>query len=187
MSTFDKIKSIFYSGNTPFEGSYESINEIAFLVDNRYLKMSCFPISSKKEYLDLFNEQSRLHKIKRCDAAGGGDAHVALKILGGTFLKKMRGLEAKYEQPFCGYFPDVLSVNRHIVIECGVTGNPEKILTYFQQGGIKELIQIPYPMDEDEKIAAYSFTPNDNIKDFLALLQSEKNKSVRAILNRKRS
>ena len=41
--------------------------------------------------------------------------------------------------------------------------------------------------DEDDEIAAYSFTPNDNTKNFLSLLQSEKNKDVRAILNRKRS
>jgi hypothetical protein len=188
MNKFEQIKSIFYSGGTPFEGNYESINEITFLVDNGYLKMNDFPISYKNEYLNLFKEHSLLNKESRYDAAGGGDAHLALKILGRKYLKNKRNLDAKYEQPFYGYFPDVISVDKSIIIECGVTANPEKMFTYFQHGNIKELIQIPYPMVEDDKeIMAYSFTPSKNIKDFLSFLQSEKNKDIKNILNRRRT
>lgn len=189
MSTFEKVKSIFYpTTNQSFEGSHESINEIAFLIDEEYLSLTDFPIATKEEYLNLFKSKSSLDKSARFDAAGGGDAHMALKLLGKKYLHDERGLNSGFEQPFCGYYPDVISEDKTVVIECGVTANPEKILNYFKQGGLKELIQLPYPSFEDEHLIGYSFKPNEDLKDFLEFLQEEKHNKIRQIFqNRKRS
>ncbi|MFZ2484868.1 MAG: hypothetical protein WAX80_03010 [Minisyncoccia bacterium] len=187
MSTFDEIKRIFFSGNQAFEGNYESINEIAFLVDENYLTMGKFPISTKREYLEIFEEHSLLNNETRYDAAGGGDNHMALKLLAQKYLKDERGLEAFYEQAFCGYYPDVISADKQIIVECGITANSEKILTYFQQGNIQELIQIPYPdVDDKEVVMGYSFVPNKELNNFLAFLQAEKYNKIKEILKNKR-
>lgn len=187
MSTFNEIRGIFFSGNQAFVGNFESINEIAFLVDENYLTMSKFPISTKKEYLEVFKDHSILNNETRFDAAGGGDSHMALKLLAQKYLKDQRGLEARYEQAFCGYYPDVISDDEKVVVECGLTANPEKIFTYFQQGNIKELIQIPYPdVDDENFVTGYSFVPNKDLNNFLAFLQAEKYKKIKKILKNKR-
>lgn len=115
MSTFEKIKGVFFSGNQAFEGNYESINDIAVLVDEGYLVLTEFPIATKKEYLEIFKEHSILNNQTKFDAAGGGDSHMALKLIGQKYLKEERNLESRYEQPFCGYYPDVISVDKRIV------------------------------------------------------------------------
>src|ERR1035437_6775365 len=154
MNTFDKMKRIFYSGNQAFPGMNEPINEIAFLVDEGYLVFTPFQISTKEDFLDFFNNLS-LQKEKVHNAAGGGIAHIALKILSGKYLELHRKLEVNYEHPLCGYYPDVVSKNELVVVECGLTQNPEKILTYFLQGKIKEFIQVPYAVEEDKFIMGY--------------------------------
>lgn len=181
MTTFAKIRDIFF-GNTIFEGSHESVNEIAFLVDEGYLIMSEFPIATKEGYLNLFDNNSQLNNESRFDAAGGGDGHVALKLLGQKYLKDKRGLGSSFEKPFCGYFPDVISDDGNVVVECGVTGNCEKILSYFRHGNLQELIQLPYPVEEDNEIMAYSFKSNPNLKDFLEFMEKERNNKIRDLL-----
>lgn len=185
MTNFAKIRDIFF-GNTVFPGSHESINEIAFLVGEGYLTVDEFPIASKEEYLNLFKNNSNLNSESRFDAAGGSDAHMALKLLGQKYLKDERSLDSSFETPFCGYFPDVMSHDKSIIIECGVTGNPEKILGYFRHGNLKELIQLPYPVEEDNKITAYSFKANPDLKDFLEFLESERNNRIRDLLRNSR-
>jgi|SRR3989338_9677133 len=187
MSTFGKIKRIFFSGNQAFIGNLESINEIAFLVDENYLVLTEFPIFTKKEYLEVFKDRSLLNNETRYDAAGGGDSHMALKLLAQKYLRDNRGLESHYEQAFCGYYPDVMSDDKRTIVECGITANSEKILTYFQQGNIQELIQIPYPdVDDVEIVMGYSFIPGKELNDFLAFLQVEKYNKVKEILKNKR-
>jgi len=184
MSTFERIRSIFY-GNTPYEGSYESIQEIAFLVDKGYLALALFPLADKKEYKRLF-DRPLIESPGAYDAAGGGDAHIALKLLGARYLKDKRGFESQFEQPFCGYFPDVISRDKSIIIECGVTGNPEKMLACFRQSDLKEFIQLPYPYEEDAELIAYNFAPGNDCRDFLKFLETEKLKNIKSIINRKK-
>lgn len=172
MNTFDKIQDIFYSGSHAFRGDKDSISEIAFLIDNNYLSVSPIIISSKEEYDILLNNPHKLSFLY--EAAGGGGTHIALKILAKEYLKIDRGHESVFEHPFCGYYPDVLSVNESIVIECGHTGNPEKILTYFRQGNIKECIQIPYPSSQETEIIGHSFIAKDKTAEFLIFLEKEK-------------
>jgi len=179
MTTFDIVRDIFYSGMNAFRGDSNSITEIAFLVDENYLSISTVTIASKNEYRVLLSDKDKLERID--EAAGGGNTHVALKVLTEKYIKTNRDCESVFEHPFCGYYPDVLSCDETIVGECGHTGNPEKILTYFRQGNIKECIQVPYPSDEDVEVKGYSFTAKNNLKEFLIFSEKEKRDKLKEI------
>ncbi len=187
MSTFDTIREIFYSGNHSFNGDRESINEIAFLVDEKYLLVKSTIIATKEEYFSILKDSSSNVVQNRHRAAGGSFEHVALKLLSGIYIKKERNyLDILYEHPFCGYFPDVITKDEKIIVECGHTQNAEKLLTYFRQGKIKECIQVPYPSDEDKTIKGYSFTASNDLTKFLIFLEQEKRNELKTILiNRK--
>src|SRR3989344_5425879 len=111
MNTLSKIRDIFYSGDFAFNGESESINEISFLLDEKYLFLDSVEIARK-----------HIHDA----AAGGGYTHIALKVLSGRYLQKTKGRQSLFEQPFCGYFPDVLCEDKSIAVECGHTQNPRK-------------------------------------------------------------
>lgn len=183
MSTFNKIRDIFYSGTHAFKGNMDSISEIAFLVEKNYLSISTIIISSKNEYKSLLNDPDKLTRFY--EAAGGGNTHVALKILARNYLRSKRRHESVFGHPFCGYYPDLLSDDKTIVIECGHTDNAEKILVYFRQGNIKECIQIPYPVDEDTAVKGYSFTAKNRLKEFLIFSEEEKRSKLRNIFDNK--
>ncbi len=179
MATFDKIRDIFYSGTHAFLGDQDSISEIAFLIDENYLSISVVVIASKDEYKFLLSRPDKLKKMY--EAAGGGNTHIALKVLAQKYLKQNRQCESIFEHLFCGYYPDVLSVDNTLVVECGNTGNPEKVLAYFREGNIRECIQVPYPSHEDGEIKGYSFTAKDNLKEFLIFLEKEKRDKFKKI------
>ncbi|MEK7480025.1 MAG: hypothetical protein AAB665_01905 [Patescibacteria group bacterium] len=150
MDTLSKVRDMFYSGTHAFSGDAESVTEIAFLVDNGYLHVATVQINSKVEYSEILQNVGANPLYEA--AAGGGPAHVALKILSGNYVRQKYSQDVIFEHPFCGYYPDVLSEDRQIVVECGNTQNPSKILDYFRQGRIRECIQIPYPDVEDTVI-----------------------------------
>lgn len=183
MSTLDTIRNIFYSGTHSFKGNMELISEIAFLVDKNFLSVSPFKMASKDEYKILLNNPAKLKLFD--EAAGGGIPHVALKIIAAEYLKTKKGHESKFEHPFCGYYPDVLSKDESIAVECGHTNNPDKMLAYFKEGGIKECIQIPYPTYEDKEITAYSFVASDDLTKFLHFMDEEKISTLKAIFFKK--
>ena len=114
MSTFDKVRDIFYSGNFSFTGDLEYINEISFLVDNGYLVLKTLDISSKEEFKHLLGKPSEVKELIY-RAAGGTLPHIVLKILGGRRLEAMNKIPL-FEHEFCGYFPDVMSEDKEIVI-----------------------------------------------------------------------
>lgn len=179
MSTFDTIRDIFYSGTHSFRGESDSISEIAFLVEENYLLFSIVTIASKSEHSTLLHDQDKLKRSY--EAAGGSNAHVALKILTRDYIKNNHDFESVFEHPFCGYYPDVINDNETIVAECGHTGNPEKMLVYFRQGNIKKCIQIPYPSYEDKEIKGYCFTAKEGLKEFLIFLEKEKRAELKTI------
>lgn len=186
MSTFNTIQNIFYSGGYAFTGDQESINEIAFLVNEKYLAVEQIVISTKEKYFSIFRDSSTDITEDRHRAAGGSPEHVALKLLSGIYLKKKRNLDIDYEHPLCGYYPDVMSKDKKVIVECGHTQNADKLLTYFRQGGIEECIQIPYPSDEDKEVKGYSFTAKNGLNEFLIFLEQEKRAKLKTIfLNRK--
>ena len=180
MDTFKKIQAIFYSGSHSFRGSLEPVNDIAFLLDEGYLALTTASIGSKQDY-DALLDSVLAHEHAHNLAAGGGKNHVALKLLAASYLST-RGYGAiQYEHPLCGHYPDVMTRDASIVVECGHTQNPEKMLTYFQQGNIKECIQIPYPVFEDTEVLGYSFTAQDELKEFLDFLEADRRSQLKKI------
>lgn len=181
--TFDLVRDIFYSGTHAFKGSQDSISEIAFLIDENYLTVSPITIASKDVYKSLLNNPNKLERLY--EAAGGGITHIALKVLTSEYLKTKRDRNSVFEHPFCGYYPDVLSEDETIVVECGHTDNSEKILTYFKQADIKECIQVPYPTDEDLEVKGYSFTAKNKLKEFLIFIEQEKRAELKSLLSKR--
>ena len=182
MDTYTRVKDAFYSGGHAFTGDKQTARDVAFLVDEGYLELRVFPIASRQEHLVLLHT---LEQNKQADeASGGSQEHVALKLLSGEYLQKKLGLEVRYEHPLCGYYPDVMTIDSRIVVECGHTHNPEKMLTYFKQGGIEECVLVPYPDPEKQQVFGYSFTALDELRNFLAFWESEKHSEIRKKLKK---
>ena len=178
MSTMARVREIFFSGSHEFRGDLASIQEIAFLLDKQFLFLKEISIATKAAYhaiLDDVLKNKHAHDL----ADGGEKNHIALKILAGEHLKK-HGFRVQYEHPFCGYYPDVLAHDASIVVECGHTQNPEKMLAYFRQGAIKKCIQIPYPVSENDEICGYIFTASEHLVGFLDALERKKLQELRA-------
>ncbi len=184
MDTLSKIRDIFYSGSYAFSGDEETIKEIAFLVSNDYLRLDSFPIASKAEYFRKTEEVTSNPSLYD-EATGGGHGHMALKLITAKFLEGISGQKMKFEQSFCGYFPDILSADKKTVAECGHTQNAEKILAYFSKGKIRECIQVPYPNLEDFGVLGYRFTPESSLTGFLNVLERNKNANLRTALSRR--
>lgn len=180
MATFLEIQEIFYSGGQAFRGNKDLINDIVFLLDEGYLLLNRFFAGSKEKYLSILDDPS--FKEDAYNAAGGGKNHIALKLLAGKYLKNRGFHKLLYEHPFCGFFPDVMTEDNLIVAECGHTDNADKMLKYFQYGGIQECVQIPYPTADDEKIYGYSFLAGNELKDFLDFLEKERLNQIKNIV-----
>lgn len=164
---------IFYSGNFAFSGDREALRDITFLIEEKYLAFEEIVIASKADYLKLLDEELPL------ETEGGSMAHRALKVLGMSYLAKVRNLPARYEHPFCGHYPDVLADDHSIAIECGHTHNAEKMLTYFQQSNLKECVQIPYPDADSSEVLGYRFIGETNLQEFLKFLRAERNQELK--------
>lgn len=177
------IRDIFYSGQFGFMGDKDVTSKIAFLVNNNYLLLSPVTIATKKEYMEACTNDSFI--VNRDDAAGGSHEHVALKIVGQSYIKKEYGVDSVFEQTFAGYFPDVQSIDKHIICECGHTNNPEKLFEYFKHNEIRYIVQIPYPDTSDEVIMGYEFQAMPDLIPFLALESQEISQSIKDILNRR--
>lgn len=177
------IRDIFYSGQFGFMGDQEVTTKIAFLVNNNYLLLSPVTIATKRDYIEASTNDSFM--VSRDDAAGGSREHVALKIVGQSYIKKEYGVDSVFEQTFAGYFPDVQSIDKHIICECGHTNNPEKLFEYFKHGEIRYVIQIPYPNDTDTVILGYEFQAAPNLVEFLEFEAKGISQSIKDILNKR--
>ena len=181
MDILSKIRDIFYSGSYAFSGDKATIKEIAFLVSHAYLHLDSFPIATKAEYFRKTEEVSSNPSLYD-EAMGGGHGHMALKLITAQFLEGKSDQKMRFEQSFCGYFPDILSADKKTVAECGHTQNAEKMLAYFRQGKIHECIQVPYPSLTDPEVFGYRFTPKSSFSEFLDLLGHKKNTNLRNAL-----
>jgi len=83
-----------------------------------------------------------------------------------------------YEQEFEGYFPDVISRDKKMIVECGNT-NPDKIFNYFKNKYVQKLIIIPYISNTEQFISAYIFTADTELSDFLNFSENEKVKDIK--------
>jgi hypothetical protein len=181
--TYTKVKSAFYSGEHAFTGDNQTASDIAFLVDNGYLGLRVFPLATRQEYLAILQNLPDQEHIY--EAAGGSETHVALKLLAGNYLKHKYNQKLLYEHPFCGYFPDVMTADSRIIVECGHTNNPEKMLIYFGQSALEECLLVPYPDPDEQQVFAYSFKALNELRDFLAFWESEKHSDIRKKLQQR--
>jgi hypothetical protein len=134
------------------------------------------------DYRDLLADTDALKHTE--EASGGCLEHVALKILGNRYLETLQ-ISSVYEHPFCGYYPDVLASDHSVIIECGHTANPEKLLHYFKQSDITRVIQVPYPDHEDTEIMGYEFHSQSTLREFLTFRDSERSRSIKDIIKRR--
>ena len=134
--------------------------------------------------IDLANDISKkkIHEV----AVGGGSTHVALKIFAARFIESFRNKKALFEQPFCGYYPDVISTDKSIIAECGHTQNPDKMLDYFRQGNICECIQVPYPDIDDDIVSGFSFTAAPTLCEFLDFLSNARRGKIKELISKRR-
>lgn len=166
--TVKKLFEVFYSGDHAFRGDAQTIQDIYFLIENDYIHFQKEVLGTKEEYKKLMHEAD----LTNVDIAGGSTDHVAIK----AFAIKKLSYSFVSELQFYGFFPDLISKNKKIIVECGNTQNPEKIFSYFLHG-VEEVIQIPYPSVEDKEIAAYKFSPQKDFEKFYKLWkQNELNK-----------
>lgn len=56
MNSVGYIKEIFYSGGFAHTGMSDSVNEIAFLVDEKYLELATVIIDTKEAYLNSLRD-----------------------------------------------------------------------------------------------------------------------------------
>ncbi|HEY4502014.1 MAG TPA: hypothetical protein VJJ20_03030 [Candidatus Paceibacterota bacterium] len=182
----NKIRDIFYSGTHAFKGDLEVAGEIAFMVENGYISMKPRVLADKEAYLSKAEGiGAGIHPHD--DAAGGGPLHMALKVIAADVFGRERGQNMKFEQGLCGYYPDVLSADKTLAVECGHTQNPEKIFAYFRQGNVQELIQVPYPNEEDVAVVGYSFIPLSGFFEFMEAVDKEKRGSLFSVFIKRRN
>lgn len=177
------IGEIFYSGQFGFVGDIEIATKIAFLVNNNYLLLSPITMATKEFYLSTSSNHSLI--TSRDEASGGGTTHIALKLLAERYLKNEYNVDCVFERPFAGFIPDVQSLNKDIICECGHTNNPEKIFEYFKHPEIRYVIQIPYPNEDDTFVTGYEFQAQPQLNSFLELESSERNQRIKDTINRR--
>ncbi len=179
--TFKRVRDIFYSGSHAFRGELEIINDIAFMIDNGYLIMNSIELASHNTFAKYLDDAIVSKSDESYAAQGGSPTHVAPKLLAANYLREHRNGKPLFEQPFCSHYPDVINDDRKLVIECGDTQNPEKILLYFKQGGIDECLQVPYP-PENGAVLAYSFAAGPDLIEFLDYLAKERRGNTLSLL-----
>lgn len=176
------ITNIFYSGGQDFRVDKQLVVDVCFLLDNNLLYV-------KKEKTCLYNiyqgyaELINRGEIPIIDIEGGSTGHLALKLIGRDYLKKLGHNNFKFESELEGYRPDLMTRDSKIIIECGST-NPDKIFYYFKNKNLEKLIVIPYPDHEGKEIYLYIFTPGKDLSDFLIFNEQQKLKSIKHFKNK---
>lgn len=161
------VKDIFHSGSFTHSYNKQIIVDIVFILQEGLLSVEKQKINNTdiyKKYIDNIKSG----KISRIDIDGGGDGHLALKLLAKDYLGTRGYDKISFETEYEGYMPDVITVDKKIIIECGNT-NADKIFYYFKNKNLQELIVIPYPMDEDADINCYIFKSGENSQIFYFL------------------
>ena len=184
LTTKEFIAEIFYSGPHGFRGDMQVAEKISFLVNEGYLVMRKVTIGTKSDYMNVASDTSLINS--RNEAAGGSREHIALKLLAQLYCEREYTSVCVFEQSFAGFFPDIISIDKHTLCECGHTNNAEKILTYFRHPTVQRVIQVPYPDETDDLLYGYIFKAESTLVPFLDFEAKDIALSIKAILNRKR-
>ena len=171
MYTIQMVKDIFHSGSFAHSYDKQIIADIVFLLQEGLLSVEKKKISDKNHYIKHIDD-IKSGKISRIDIEGGGDGHLALKLLAKNYLIAGGCEKINFEQQYEGYVPDVITFDKKIIIECGNT-NADKVFYYFKNKNLKEMIIIPYPADEEANIWCYIFKPGEELSEFLFFREKE--------------
>ncbi|MCX6742918.1 MAG: hypothetical protein NT116_01655 [Candidatus Parcubacteria bacterium] len=148
----NNLIDIFYS-NSRLNVDYQALEELNFLIDEKIIKFKKKEFNSIEEFHKII-ERLIKKEIKVFDYQGGETRHMALKYLGEKFLLS-ENKKVKIENIFHNRYPDLISEDQEIIIECGDT-DPNKVIEYFSLGVVK-LYLIPYPDDESDHLKIYEF------------------------------
>jgi len=178
------LTPIFYS-NYNAGIDYYSLDELAFLFDNRCLNYKKEPVGSLKEFYDFIDKINN-REIKVFDIEGGGNRHLALKLIGLKYYEKT-SKTALVENWFHGYRPDLLFKNRAgcvIIVECGDT-SPVKIMEYFDRPEVEKVIIISYPEEGEDFIYQHIFSKNKALDEYLRIKKEINLKKIKRIINKR--
>lgn len=181
----DDLISIFYS-NYNAGIDYYIIDELIFLFDNNCLNYKKDVISNVEKFykfIDKINSQ----EIKTFDIDGGGQRHLALKMIGIKYYENMY-YNTLVENWFHGYRPDLLFKSQDggvIIVECGDT-NPVKIIEYFERPEVKKVIIISYPEEGEDSIYQHIFDKNKDMDDYLKIKKEINMKQIKKIVKKLR-
>ncbi len=180
MLSVNDLKYIFYSDGNERRADNAILTDIAYLIEINMLFYSKITLCSKNKY-SFYIDQLKEGKLSQYDIAGGGIGHMVLKLIAMDVLRQNREDDSPIvEQEFEGYRPDIMTRNRQTIIECG-TINPQKLLAYFKSSIIRKLIIIPYPSEEDNSILGHTFTPGEELLDFILFLEKDRLDKLRQI------
>lgn len=176
------VKNIFTDGVQEFRIDMQPIVNITFLLNHKLIFLKEKTICTKKIYFnyldDIYNK-----KMPRIDIDGGGNGHLALKLIGNDLLKEMGSKKNKYEARFEGFVPDIISKRKDLIVECGNT-NPDKIFYYFKNKDVRRVIIIPYPGEKTERIIAFIFTPSGKLSDFINFMTRVNLENIKKLKSR---
>ncbi|HDQ23031.1 MAG TPA: hypothetical protein ENN28_03615 [Candidatus Uhrbacteria bacterium] len=149
------LLNIFYS-NSRLGIDYQAIDELNFLIKEKIINFSENKLAELMEFYKIIDKLKN-EEIKEFDYQGGQIRHMSLKILGEKLLRNLNK-KSKIENIFHNRYPDLISSDKQIIIECGDT-DPNKIIEYFNLSVVKIFI-LPYPDNESDFLYFYEFTCN---------------------------
>jgi len=173
----EMIKDIFCSGSHSFRYDRQLIVNIYFLIKNKLLFVDREKITSIDIYHNYIDD-IKTGKIPVIDIEGGQSDHMALKLIARDYLIDKGYKDISFESNFEGYKPDVITNNKKIIIERGNT-NPDKIFNYFKNPALEKFIVIPYLNTNQKGMHLYTFTPGDELSEFLLFKEEEELKKIR--------
>ncbi|MFA6534130.1 MAG: hypothetical protein WCT37_03075 [Patescibacteria group bacterium] len=175
------IFEIFYSN---FTGSpdYQGLSDVLDLLNRKYIKISKTKTGFNKADYQTTVDKILDGQIKSIDYQGGSNNHLALKVLAEEYIRNNFGLKSSLEYNFFGRIPDVISLDKNIIFECGDT-DPWKVTEYFRNDDNLKVFIFPYPGDDEEELFTYEIIKGkEGLKDYLLQKQLDGLSAVKKII-----
>lgn len=169
--TLQELTSIFASRPGWFTADKQAIKDTKFLLENKYLFLNKKYFCKKEIFLSTL-EKLYSGDISIFDVDGGKVEHMTLKAI---VLDMYNDKKIQVETHFGNRIPDLMYKEHEYlyIIECGNT-DVNKIIEYFSDKIVREINIIPFPYADETDLYMYTFTPSDNLCEFLAFWKAEK-------------
>lgn len=155
----DTLKDIFY-GHYPASVFWDSIDELYIAIHTDAIVYSYEQIAPIAEYHRLIERS-----IPSEGLGHQGAGHMALKQIGIDWLQQSKHVLAVQEAPFCGFHPDVASVDHRFILECGTT-DAGSIAVYLADSTVSQAGNIAYPFADDTEICFHIFQRGPKFYDW---------------------